>query len=1610
MAEIGVLELQIKDNASDTAGGLRKLAGALDRVRNAVGNAVGLDEVAGNITKLSDAVVKMSQNSAVKQITELGKSIKSLVDASKLTKISFDTSGITALKKAIGDDGLHLGQAGTQLKNIRAAMEGWDSKGTGAESTASLIESLNSLKTATTGLKDSSSALKEMAEAIKVYAEAASMVSMDGFSAFQQVASSVQTASASDANAVGENITGGITSGLEAGKSEAINVSTDVANAILDAVKKTLGIASPARKMIPVGRNAIYGINEGMISVSSTVQGTIRQIATDMVNSAQQIVQNADYSKINVADFISTPVASLRDRFIFAADASGKFNGQISAAIPVLREYKDTVFSLSGSKRDISEFASKTGDELVGLSKMSGLTGKVQETVTATTQLTEGLVETETAAQHAGETIAEAFTPARDIVKSTLKEFTKLEKDGTFSSWMYGPREAVPVTETFGAYGMTPDEEFEKLHPELYRSQEFYDNMEQSIRASSPVVEDFGQKISKVKDAVSGLNETNPNVKWIDNLVENSTELDQLKIRYDSVIDKLYECGSASNSTGEQFAYLLSEAQRLKEKIEELTAAEATQSSLGYKLSHALSGLGAGMKRLFPTVTNLVKRFKSMMIMRTLRYLIRTLAKGFSEGLQNVYFYSKAVGTSFAPAMDTAASALLQMKNSIGAAVAPLVQALIPVLQTVVNWVITAVNWFNQFFSLLAGQSSWTEAIPATAEAFTETTRAARQAAKETKELLADWDELNIIQNEGGSGGGGGNNNNTPDYQNMFRQVNTISDSVRDVVSFIEDHLGGLKGLLMRLGALILGWKFSKAFTGILGKLGKLVAGGALISIGLDLSYGAGFEAGKKGYFDPADILTAIGGVLATGIGGYMLGSAIAGPFGGKVGLVIGLGVDIMATLYGWIKGKEDALDAARWGTLHKTAEEIEEFVKKQFTFDVVAEITILDGKIKNGVEARTKLNEKIKTFNESLDSAIIKVDANVSNDEKLTAVLKAAKDAQAAIDEVNAWMLANREGLTITLKSLEFRDEAGNVINNDIMQKYDNVSASVQDYLTDIGRQLSGYVKKGELEGLTGGEQEEALELMKRQKRILSYRDEYEQKYKREIDLNSGRSKINFDDRDSVIGEMEREKQLISEWTNAARESVQQDVDNIIEMAAIARGAARDALEQGNVGTYLQLSFESDELLNEAQFMAEHFEEAVEKKLKPTKDNIRNYWVETLRNAFNVNSQDLDNIVMESTAPFDMFNRISPFSEALKHPKKEGIGATIRDWLMAEIGQRDKSGVFLDAVKNFGVNIWDVLSEGARKNLFMNTADILGSSDAAIGALMDAFGLTKEQLKPYADNYAAYIVDEVNDGVKKEVQNNPFTIPGLSYSAPENIDSETEQTIAQLAKDAQEAIDKAEDVVVTIQIVPEYITSENQWQGNSPVNADEMYQSNLLNQDDIPDVAYEPFTPFKTVDETIKAPSIDSSSFLSGLDELETNTRTTIEEIRSLFSSLDGISLDLSTAGNGFAAALHAIVPGKASGGFVRSGDLVMANENGNFEMMGKMGSQPVVANNQQIVTGISQGVAQANSGVESRLNTIESLLIRMLNKEFVAKAVPSSNWGAHNARSNDAYDKVTG
>lgn len=76
------------------------------------------------------------------------------------------------------------------------------------------------------------------------------------------------------------------------------------------------------------------------------------------------------------------------------------------------------------------------------------------------------------------------------------------------------------------------------------------------------------------------------------------------------------------------------------------------------------------------------------------------------------------------------------------------------------------------------------------------------------------------------------------------------------------------------------------------------------------------------------------------------------------------------------------------------------------------------------------------------------------------------------------------------------------------------------------------------------------------------------------------------------------------------------------------------------------------------------------------------------------------------------------------------------------------------------------------------------------------------------------------------------------------------------------------------------------------------------------------------------------------------------------------------------------------AKGGFVDNGQMFIAREAGP-EMVGTIGNKTSVANNEQIVSGIAQGVSDANSEQNALLREQNSLLRRLLEKDQTVRAV---------------------
>lgn len=784
--------------------------------------------------------------------------------------------------------------------------------------------------------------------------------------------------------------------------------------------------------------------------------------------------------------------------------------------------------------------------------------------------------------------------------------------------------------------------------------------------------------------------------------------------------------GSADNSgIDNAFENTGSVIDRVKEKIEDFWArlrdlAGDGGSALGSLFNHARTGI----ERLLSPLARLGSQLARVTKYRMLRAVIKQITSAVSEGTENYYRYSQAIGSSFAPAMDDAASSLQQMKNSVGAALAPLIQSIIPYLQIAVNYFIELVNYLNQFIALARGQATWSRATKQSAKAFDDVKKSAGGAAASIKDLLADWDELNIIQSETNpSGTGGGSAKKMQDYLGMFEEVGDFNSRIKGIMSIIEKGFGDIWELAKLIGLAVLGWKVSNAFEGFIGQLGALLGGVVAITIGIKLGYASGFSAGNKGFFDGSDMIGAIASAVAGGIGGWII-SRSAG------GIAIGVGISIMATLTGYVYGLQDSEDKLRWGETSMTPEEVKKYVESQFSFDIGARISLLDAIIENQATARNKLNAKIASFGNTLNKVRIRVDGTPSG------INEAANAARDVITQINNNLKQTEENIEVLTKITPITSENGEEDRSeDFLSGIKIADATLSDYFTNLGKDIAKWIDEGEKSGWKNSEAEMAMALMQHQQEILAQAEQNKTKRTFQVDTELNLSSMTRDTANEVL---EKQTALVDEYTEKMREAYVNQVKELYYYADLANAAGL-VDENGNAL--------SDTYVAAAKALMEKIETGeIYDELAPDFARMKEQWIEQLQKVYG-GDIDLTPMTQMTTYIRDLFGQGTYFEEDLKKALNEGgvdkAGKVIEDKLLSVIHGIDPTGIISKAAKTFGFSIFDMIPIGEQKKLIDSIYDAVGGdSDTALG-ILHAMGISDETI-------AAALNSEVTEALKQ--------------------------------------------------------------------------------------------------------------------------------------------------------------------------------------------------------------------------------------------------------------------
>lgn len=347
----------------------------------------------------------------------------------------------------------------------------------------------------------------------------------------------------------------------------------------------------------------------------------------------------------------------------------------------------------------------------------------------------------------------------------------------------------------------------------------------QMVQGTTGGLEAVATTVKTINSLTSGLNRF---VKLLSEM-----DFDALKGNATSAVGMIAEFANGINAavtddTVQRLNTLAESLERIARSLESMKGNTGVLSKATSGIDGSnMSSLTGGIKKLFGS--NVITRIWNMTAMRLMRQIAMSILNGAKEGIDNLYDWSKSRGGEFAASMDMMASALTTVKNSLAAAAGEALNAFAPALKAVADMAVTVINAINQLFAALQGKTTFTKA----AQAVEDYTHGTQKAGAATKDLLADFDELNVIQSQSGGGGGAGG---STAVDGMFEEA-----QINDFFMMIKEHADEILKVVGLIGAGILAWKVASSFNKDLQNIRSLI-GIESITIGIALAFDAGMK------------------------------------------------------------------------------------------------------------------------------------------------------------------------------------------------------------------------------------------------------------------------------------------------------------------------------------------------------------------------------------------------------------------------------------------------------------------------------------------------------------------------------------------------------------------------------------------------------------------------------------------------------------------------------------------------------------------------------------------------------------------------------------------------
>ena len=382
-------------------------------------------------------------------------------------------------------------------------------------------------------------------------------------------------------------------------------------------------------------------------------------------------------------------------------------------------------------------------------------------------------------------------------------------------------------------------------------------------------------------------------------MISSASAIDVLRAKLESLRTAMQEAFSAGD-TDKAFA--------LRGQILQTEAALSKAEQAAKGAADGVKELSKAAKKSQSPLGNLIASLKRIAFYRIIRSIIKSVTQAFSEGLKNAYAFSSAItseGHRFSAALDGMATSGLTLKNQLGSAFIALLAAIAPIINAIISLIVKLADVLSQIFSAFTG-GTYLKAVNFPKK-WADGAGGAAKAAKEWKNQLLGFDEINRLEEPSDPSGGGGGGS-VLDPSKMFEDTpiaekyRKFAERVKAFIQWCKDHLELVKGIIEAIGVALLAWKITSFLNELLGlnlTLGQIV-GIAMTFAGAFLLARGAIDAIQNGvnWDNMAEMI--LGVALAAG-GLYLAFGNVAGAIGLLIGSFVLLGVGV----YDWLQKGE---------------------------------------------------------------------------------------------------------------------------------------------------------------------------------------------------------------------------------------------------------------------------------------------------------------------------------------------------------------------------------------------------------------------------------------------------------------------------------------------------------------------------------------------------------------------------------------------------------------------------------------------------------------------------------------------------------------------------------